>query len=128
MYTHNPDSTSTNADSPFIQLAERRIAAQQAQLDRARQLIERYHQTQDLNGLTQLQQELLAILGHQDDHDPDNNMVTAAWLTGSLYHECRIVVDTELICRLLNRFHLGPPSTTREIQECDKGGRHVDFP
>lgn len=43
-------------------------------------------------------------------HDP---IVIAAMFTATIWRERGVVVDPELICTLLNRFHLSQLSTTQ---------------
>ncbi len=53
------------------------------------------------------------------DAAPQDLIVIAAMFTAALYRECGAIVDPELICTLLNRFHLTPPSTMRETHQCN---------
>lgn len=99
--------------SPFAQLAEHRIALGQTQLDRARQLVERYRNTHDFYEMMSLQKELLTILGRLDPDGRDNlphalTMVIAARFSGALWRESRVVVDPELLLALFTRFGLTP--------------------
>ncbi len=81
----NDDPTGPSANSPFARIAELRIAAQQAQLDRARQLVERYRDVQDLDEMVQLQTELLAILDREDGYGHGDD-IPAPMPTGSCTH------------------------------------------
>ena len=94
------------AGSPFVRLAEHRIATHQAQLARARQLVERYRTTQDLDEMIALQTELLTILDGHDHDSHDDNMVIAARFAGAIWREAGIVINPELIGELFSRFGL----------------------
>jgi hypothetical protein len=46
-------------------------------------------------------------------------IVIAAMFSGALFRESGAIIDPELLCRLLNRFHLTPPSTMMEAHQCN---------
>ena len=125
MLIDNPGPTGTNHDSPFVLFAEHRITAQQAQLDRARQLVEQYRNTQDLDEMVALQTELLTILNGHDHDSHDDNMVIAARFTGAIWREAGIVINPELIGELFSRFGLAveleKESHMEEIKHIDDG-------
>ena len=116
MLIDNPGPTGTNHDSPFVLFTEHRIAAQQAQLARARQLVEQYRNAHDIHELIVLQKELLTILSGYDDDGHNDNIVIAAKFTAELYRQCGVVVDVEVVCDLLTRFRLELLPTIKEAQ------------
>ena len=109
-HTDDPGHSGTNSNSLFVRFAEHRIAIQQAQLARARQLVEQYRNTQDMYEMIDLQTELLTLLSGHNDFGHDDNMMIAAKFAGALYRLRGAIIDPEAICEVLTNLHLSPPS------------------